>query len=53
MSVNAGIIVGAGSIARFLSNRPRWAAWQRRMTGTMLGLVTVLLAREIPARARI
>ncbi len=53
MSVNACIIIGAGSIARFLATRPSWAAWQRRMTGTMLGLVTVLLAREVPARARI
>ena len=53
MSVNAGIIVGAGSIARFLVTRPGWAAWQRRMTGTMLGLVTLLLAREVPERARI
>jgi threonine/homoserine/homoserine lactone efflux protein len=53
MSVNAGIIVGAGSIARLLVTRPSWAAWQRRMTGTMLGLVTLLLAREVPERARI
>jgi threonine/homoserine/homoserine lactone efflux protein len=53
LAVNAGIIVAAGSIARFLATRASWAAWQRRMTGTMLGLVTVLLAREVPERARL
>jgi threonine/homoserine/homoserine lactone efflux protein len=52
MTVNAGIVLGAGSIARFLSARPRWTAWQRRLTGTLLGGVAVLLFREVPERAR-
>jgi hypothetical protein len=27
--------------------------WQRRVTGTLLGAVAVVLAREVPARARV
>jgi threonine/homoserine/homoserine lactone efflux protein len=53
MGVNALIILGAGSVARFLSARPGWARWQRRASGSMLGLVALLLAREVPGRARI
>jgi len=53
MSVNALIILAAGSIAGFIRSRPSWAIWQRRITGTMLGAVAVLLAREVPERARI
>jgi threonine/homoserine/homoserine lactone efflux protein len=53
MAVNALIIVAAGSIAGFVRTRPTWATWQRRITGTMLGAVAVLLAREVPERARI
>jgi threonine/homoserine/homoserine lactone efflux protein len=53
MTVNAGIVLGAGSIAAFLASRPRWTAWQRRITGTLLGAVAVLLLREVPERARI
>ncbi|WP_020500041.1 LysE family translocator [Sciscionella marina] len=53
LSVNALIVVAAGAIAGFIKNRPSWAAWQRRITGTLLGAVAVLLAREVPARARV
>lgn len=53
MVINTLIVVGAGSIATFLAARPAWTVWQKRITGTMLGAVTVLLAREIPARARV
>lgn len=53
MLVNALIVIAAGTIARFLSARPGWAHWQRRLTGTMLGLVAVALAREVPERARV
>jgi threonine/homoserine/homoserine lactone efflux protein len=53
MTVNALIIVAAGSIAGFVRTRPTWSTWQRRITGTMLGAVAVLLAREVPERARI
>jgi threonine/homoserine/homoserine lactone efflux protein len=53
LTVNALIVVGAGAIAGFIKHRPAWAAWQRRITGTLLGTVAVLLAREVPARARV
>ena len=51
MIVNALIVIGAGSIARFLATRPAWTRWQRRVTGTMLGLVAVALARDVPQHA--
>jgi threonine/homoserine/homoserine lactone efflux protein len=53
MGVNALIVLGAGSIAGFLSSRPRWATWQRQISGTLLGLVALALAREVPQRARL
>jgi threonine/homoserine/homoserine lactone efflux protein len=51
--VNALIVLGAGSISAFLSGRPNWTKWQRRVTGSALGLVAVLLVREVPEKARI
>jgi threonine/homoserine/homoserine lactone efflux protein len=51
--VNALLILAAGAIARTLAARPSWARRQRRVTGTMLGAVTLWLAREIPQRARV
>ena len=51
--VNALIVLGAGSISAFLSGRPNWTKWQRRVTGSALGLVAVLLAREVPEKARV
>jgi threonine/homoserine/homoserine lactone efflux protein len=53
MAVNALIVIGAGSIAGFLEGRPRWIDWQRRITGALLGAVAILLARDVPSRARI
>lgn len=53
MNVNALIVLAAGSIAIFMTRRPAWTVWQRRITGTLLGAVTLLLAREVPARAKI
>lgn len=53
LTVNALIVVAAGAIAGFIKHRPTWATWQRRITGTLLGTVAVLLAREVPARARL
>jgi threonine/homoserine/homoserine lactone efflux protein len=53
MVVNATIVIAAGSIASVIASRPSWATWQRRITGTLLGAVAVMLAREVPARARI
>jgi threonine/homoserine/homoserine lactone efflux protein len=53
LTVNALIVVAAGSIASFLARRPRWATWQRRATGTLLGAVALILAREVPDRAHV
>ena len=53
MAVNATIVLAAGTVAGFIGHRPAWATWQRRITGTMLGAISVMLAREVPARARV
>lgn len=52
VAINASIVLTAGWVASVLGQRPGWVKWQRRITGTMLGAVTILLAREVPARAR-
>ncbi len=49
--VNASIVLAASAVAALVARRPSWAVWQRRITGTLLGAVAVLLAREVPARA--
>ena len=51
--VNASIVIAAGAVAALITRRPAWALWQRRITATLLGTVAVVLAREVPARARI
>lgn len=53
MVVNAAIVIAAGSIASLIARRASWATWQRRITGTLLGAVALMLAREVPARARV
>lgn len=53
LTVNALIVIAAGAIAAFLGQRPGWATVQRRITGTLLGAVALLLAREVPAQARV
>ncbi|SEQ87147.1 LysE family translocator [Microlunatus flavus] len=53
LSVNSLIVVGAGGIALFLAQHPRWAFWQRRVTGGLLLAVALLLAREVPTRASV
>lgn len=53
MLVNATIVLAAGTLARLIIRRPAWATWQRRITGSLLGAVSLLLAREVPARARV
>jgi threonine/homoserine/homoserine lactone efflux protein len=53
LTVNALIVIAAGSIASFLAHRPSWAIWQRRSTGVLLGTVALLLALEVPDRAHI
>ncbi|MDJ0360021.1 LysE family translocator [Rhodococcus sp. H29-C3] len=53
LTVNALIVLAAGSIAMFLSSRPSWIKLQRYVTGTVLGLLAVRLAadpsRPVPA----
>ena len=51
MTVDAMIILVAGSLAGFVRTRPEWVTWQRRITGTLLGSVAILIAREVPTRA--
>lgn len=41
VSVNALIVLAAGSIATFLAGRPRWQAVQRGLMGTVLGALAV------------
>ncbi|MCS0636865.1 LysE family translocator [Streptomyces sp. LP05-1] len=53
LTVNALIVITAGAVAAFLGHRPSWATAQRRITGTLLGAVALLLAREVPAQARV
>lgn len=53
MLVNATIVLAAARIARFMASRPTWARWQRRITGSLLGGVALLLAKEVPERATI
>ena len=53
LAVNAVIVIAAGTIAIFLTRRPSWATWQRRVTGTLLGTVALVLAREVPDRAHV
>jgi threonine/homoserine/homoserine lactone efflux protein len=53
LAVNALIVLSAGSIETFLESRPTWAKLQRRVTGTMLASVAIVLAREVPARANV
>jgi threonine/homoserine/homoserine lactone efflux protein len=51
MAVNTTLIVAASAVARFLSSRPRWTVWQRRISGTLLGAIGIQLALEAPRRA--
>ena len=46
LSVNAMIAMAAGSIARFLAQRPTWAKVQRWLMGCVLGGLAVRLATE-------
>lgn len=46
VTVNALIVVGAGSISRFLALRPTWMRMQRYVMGTVLGLLAVRLATD-------
>jgi len=45
-TVNAGMVMAAGSISRFLSARPIWAVAQRWLMATVLGGLAVRMALE-------
>jgi threonine/homoserine/homoserine lactone efflux protein len=53
LTVNTGLVCGAGTIATYLGRRPTWLRVQRYVTGTLLGLIAVKLvtdkAKPIPA----
>jgi threonine/homoserine/homoserine lactone efflux protein len=51
--VNAAIVVGAEWLFASLAGRPGWAIWQRRITGSVLGAVAVLMSlpRLVPGSA--
>ena len=51
--INALIVLAAGTIAQFIATRPSWAKVQRFVTGSLLGAMALLLAREVPERARV
>jgi threonine/homoserine/homoserine lactone efflux protein len=44
--VNALIVLGAGSLARFLARRPTWLRVQRYLMGGVLGVLAVRLATD-------
>ena len=53
LTVNGLIVLGAGTVAEFLTHRPLWARAQRWVMGTALGAIAMLLAtdraRPVPA----
>ncbi|MEU0502968.1 LysE family translocator [Nocardia sp. NPDC005998] len=46
LTVNGLIVLGAGTIAAFVTGRPLWLRIQRYVMGTMLGGIAVLLATD-------
>ncbi len=50
MSVNAAIVLAAGSIAAFLAGRPFWARLQRWLMGTVLAGLAVRMALDTGRR---
>jgi threonine/homoserine/homoserine lactone efflux protein len=42
-AVNATIVLTAGGLAAFLSRRPAWLGWQRRVTGLLLTAAAIHL----------
>jgi threonine/homoserine/homoserine lactone efflux protein len=53
LTMNALFVIAAGSVAVFMASRPTWTRWQRRVTGTLLGTVALVLLEEAPQRARV
>jgi len=50
LSVNAAIVMAAGSIAAFLADRPFWAQMQRWLMGTVLAGLAVRMALDTGRR---
>ena len=46
VAVNAPVVLAAGSIAAFLADRPLWSRLQRRLMGTVLGLLALRMLAE-------
>lgn len=46
MTVNALVVIGAGTLAAFLGTRPAWASLQRWLMGTVLAGLAVRMATE-------
>lgn len=46
LTVNAVLVLAAGTVAAFLAGRPAWLRVQRCVTGTLLGLIAVRLATD-------
>lgn len=46
MTVNALVVIGAGTLAAFLGTRPTWASLQRWLMGTVLAALAVRMATE-------
>ncbi|HEX7111910.1 MAG TPA: LysE family translocator [Mizugakiibacter sp.] len=46
MTVNALVVIGAGTLAAFLGTRPTWASLQRWLMGTVLAGLAVRMATE-------
>ncbi|GAA1937570.1 hypothetical protein GCM10009717_00020 [Agromyces allii] len=51
VTVNAAIILAAGSVAVFLQSKPAWMRWQKWVTGTLLGAIGIKLAIDAPTPA--
>jgi len=51
LTVNGLIVLGAGSLAAFLTARPRWMRMQRYVMGAVLGALAVRLALQRPQPA--
>jgi threonine/homoserine/homoserine lactone efflux protein len=52
LTVNAGIVLVAGSLAAFLARRPGWLRVQRYLRGGVLGALAVHLATDRTAPSR-
>lgn len=50
-AIHSGLILAAGVVGGFLQRHPAWLRWQRRVTASLLGLVGLRLALNVPSRA--